>query len=93
MVEQIKGLIKEGNLKPFCSQATNNALFFRLIYQLKILLIKSGRIVLERGNWPKIALAQHYEIFKAINEKDVVKAEKAMFNRLDGIKKSTNYYI
>lgn len=48
---------------------------------------------MERGNWPKIALAQHYEIFKAINEKDVVKAEKAMFNRLDGIKKSTNYYI
>jgi len=69
------------------ARATKNVIFFRILNQLKVLLVQSGRLSSKRKERPFIALKQHYEIFEAIKRKDVKKAEEAMANHLEDIRK------
>ena len=69
------------------ARATKNVIFFRLLNQLKVLLLQSGRLSSKSKDRPVIALKQHYEIFEAIKRKNIKKAEEAMANHLEGIRK------
>jgi len=68
------------------ARATKNVIFFRLLNQLKILLVQSGRLSSKSKERPLIALKQHFEIFEAIRKKDVKRAEEVMANHLEGIR-------
>jgi GntR family transcriptional repressor for pyruvate dehydrogenase complex len=67
--------------------AAKNVIFFRILNQLKVLLVQSGRLSSKSKERPFIALKQHYEIFEAIKRRDVKKAEEVMANHLEGIRK------
>ena len=69
------------------ARATKNVIFFRLLNQLKVLLLQSGRLSSKSKDRPVMALKQHYEIFEAIRRKNIKKAEEAMANHLEGIRK------
>ncbi|MBO8137352.1 MAG: FadR family transcriptional regulator [Desulfotomaculum sp.] len=98
-LQQMERDIKEGNIGDQAdllfhysvAKATHNSMVIRLITTISDAInrvMREARYKLYKNpNRPKQLLDEHWKIYRAINELNVVNAQKAMYQHLDGVEK------